>query len=1462
MTPFQIFGSCRDTTKALPYTKRIILRFLLVLMIISLNVSHFIVDFRAFIIYRKHQVMSVDDNQSYAELFAPLFQAGTFTLFGILLHTYQYRGIRTSGIAWSFTLLAVLLQCPELYMLTTLETDRDCFHVITFITQTICLLILHILTCFADKSKSKNKFYRNKVQQQKEESLLQSPSIQSNVSFEIEEDELEANLHQLECPSVRSSFLSLITFWWITPLMFAGYRETIFTDDLWLLRSNETCRHIIEQYIRSKNRWRRKICIWERLFQSFARSLLMGAIAQSIYIILLFTSPFILRYLLLSLSTNNEPDWHCYVLAILIFMVAMFQSATRTYIEHIMGHTRIAIRTALNGMIYRKLLRIHNCSRSRLTRTKMDKMLRSDVGRIADLMLNFQTLWSTPIIIGLTFYFLWNELERSILNGIILVAIIPLANLIISVVRHRLIQMRLQCKHERMETISQVLTRMLTIKLNGWEIPFIGKITNIREREICFISYISYLSSLVSAVWNLLPYSIAWLILSDYVTNNNFIDEIVIQPSKLFFILSLIEIVREPIVTFSELIGDLPEMIKIGRRLNRFFNLPDLEPYLNRYESSDDNAIEIHCGTFSWEQWIAMQSTIVLSCVDLAIKRGSLVAFVGNCETGKSSLISAMLGDMEQLDGEVMVARGETIAYVPQTPWIRIGTLRDNILFGLPYDKARYDEIIDLCYLKADFDSFPDGDITLINQHNRSLITIGQRQRISIARACYSMATIILFDDPVSTLSVPMAKQIFERVIGNDGYLRNRTRVIATNNIGVMRHADQIVVLANGTVYQTGSYQKLMDAKGKFVNLLNDYLRKKVENHSNENENESNDYCEQTTKDNGGGGGGDKLWRPPDPQSSGNVRPKIYYTYFDSLTSIFMVATICGFGFWQLFVIVSDVWLTLWSSGDLSPNSFGKRQPSNMTIDPVWQLNQQHLTIYGLFGMAQLIANVIGTFALSMGNVRSSIRLHRQLLERIMKAPMYYLDIGTIEKILDHFSTDVDVLDFQLAFTFARWIIAFVQLISILLFIIVKIPWTLLVIIPMVLTYWYIQKLYSSTCRQLFRLDSQIQCTIVNHFHETIDGTSTIRAFDRCAQFIRESNNHIDQYQRINRPLLISDLWLNLRLDWLGNVFLLIVTILAILMHDDLGNGFIGLIVLYSFTIGGILKRLVHHSRNWEQNMISVEHINELCYIPNEREWIRKRNENPNVSKQWPTKGIVEIRNFSTKYCDGLRMVVEGITANIDSSEKIAIVGTDGAGKSSLLMSMFRIIEAIDGKIQIDGVDISRIGLHELRQRLSIVTGNPTLFHETIRFNLDPFGQYEDNELWEALADCYLKDLIQKFDLGLNHMIISDNWLSIGQRQLFGLARALLRGTRVLFFEELDSKNDSVVETMIQRTIRNVFQHCTILTIVHQFATLLHCDRVMVLDSGKLIEFDEPATLLSNRRSHLYKLVKEDNIFR
>ncbi|KAG0220544.1 P-loop containing nucleoside triphosphate hydrolase protein [Mortierella sp. GBAus27b] len=839
------------------------------------------------------------------------------------------------------------------------------------------------------------------------------------------------------------------------------------------------------------------------------------------------------------------------------------------------------------------------------------------------------------------------------------------------------------------------------------------------------------------------------------------------------------------------------------------------------------------------------KGTFGLRNIDFKIPRGQLVAVVGAVGSGKSSLLNALVGEMRKTDGTMEY--GGTIGYCPQSAWIQNATVKNNILFGLPEDEERYRRVIKDCALERDIQILPDGDQTEIGERGINL-SGGQKQRVNIARAVYFDADIILLDDPLSAVDAHVGKYLFKNCIM--GALQGKTRVLVTHQLHVLPQVDYVICMKDGEIVERGSFQELMNMEGEFSELMKAYGGMEEGDQESEEDAIDQEHGDNvaTAKDGDGKEGeasGKKSGKPmglmsQEERSKGSVQGKVYKGYMDAAGGWYLFFLMVFFlTMTQVAKIGNDLWLSWWTA-----DSFNKSQAFYMTFYAVW-------------GVAQGIFQFINGFYFSVAGAKAAKVLHHRALKNIFRAPTSFFDTTPLGRIINRFSKDVDSCDNLLSESYRMFTGTGSIVLSTFILIAVIFPYFLIPLVPMLIFYYVAAVYYRASSRELKRLDAIIRSSLYAHFAETLSGLATIRAYREQERFINRNAYFLDME---NRPYYLSyaiQRWLGVRLEAIANVLILSTALLGVCGRFTIATATIGLVLSYSMSVTGTFNWCVRQYAEVENNMNAVERLHHYASEQLEAEAPAHIPEN-RPAESWPSTGAIKIRNLDMRYRPELPLVLRNLSLDIQGGEKIGVVGRTGAGKSSIMMALFRLVEPSAGTMEIDGVDICKLGLFDLRTRLAIIPQDPILFSGTIRSNLDPFNKRTDQELWEALERSDLRNYVASCEGGLDSQVteFGEN-LSVGQRQLLCLARAMLTHARVIIMDEATASVDVATDTMLQKAIRVDFAQSTVLTIAHRLNTVIDYSRVLVLDHGEIKEFDTPANLLSRPDSVFASMVDE-----
>jgi len=1147
-----------------------------------------------------------------------------------------------------------------------------------------------------------------------------------------------------------------------------------------------------------------------------------------------------------------------------IFLLQFFATIfTNTYME-IVSEVGMAVRSTIVGVIYRKALKLSNKARQSIGDGQIVNLVSSDANRLERLIGSLHFLWSGPVQLIIILVLLIRSLGVWALIGFtIFVVVIPLQGVIMKL-SARLRQKTAVLTDQRVKKTQEILGSMRIIKFFGWEQSFLNVLSDLRKKELKSTKKAIILRAETSTIFNIVPFIASALTFIAYSAAGN-----VLTAAKVFSCIAFFNKLRAPLAVLPNTFSQLTDAWVSMKRLNNLLNAKELDD-LPEVNPDSEYAITIENGQFNWEsaepdvkdakskdkprdvsssnealinsknssskdiseaslEKSASDDSVnskkqaesfKLKDINIKIKKGSLTAIVGTVGSGKSSLINAIIGEMKREEGKIV--HGGTFSYCSQQAWIQNATIRDNIVFGKEYDEDLYDSVIENCSLTHDLEVFQDGDMTEIGERGITL-SGGQKQRINLARAVYYDSDIILMDDPLSAVDAHVSRALFDNCIL--GALEGKTRVLVTHQLHVLPDVDYIIVMKAGRIEEQGEYDELMNKGGEFSRLMRTYggvddnnKDKKKEKKVAEPKNEKKEKKEK--KDKG------KALMTKEERATGSVDAKVYKDYLKAAGGIFVGCLILLVVIViQLVKLGNDLWLVTWTKDN---NEENHPQKFYILIYLAWNLSQVLLTLFYSVFMA-----IVG--------IRAARRIHRNAITRILMAPISFFDTTPLGRIINRFSKDQDSIDGMLFMAIQMLFTDVASTITSIGLMIYTAPLFGVALVPLLILYYFVQEYYRSTSRELKRIESITRSPLYTNITETLVGLPTIRAYDAQERFIKANQQLIDENNRPQFLQINAQRWLGLRLESIGSFLILFNGIAGLILKNSLSSELLGLSMSYALQITQTLNGVVRSFADTEVNMNSAER---LLYYANDIEIEDQKGLEP--PKDWPDKGKIEFNNMTMKYAPDLPPVLQNITLDIKSYENIGVVGRTGAGKSSIIMTLFRLVEPeLGSSIKIDDISILDLKLSELRKRIAIIPQEPTLFSGTVRFNMDPFNEHTDEEIWKGLENAGLKQTISELDGKLDAEVRANGEnFSVGQRQLLCLARAMVRDSTILVMDEATASVDIETDAIIQQALRTKFDRVTVLTIAHRLNTIIDYDKILVLQKGEVLEYDTPKNLL------------------
>ncbi|XP_053917428.1 ATP-binding cassette sub-family C member 10 isoform X2 [Cuculus canorus] len=1185
-----------------------------------------------------------------------------------------------------------------------------------------------------------------------------------------------------------------------------------------------------------------------------------------------FSGPLLLNMLVNFMESRQEPLSHGVLYALGLFAGSFLGALLRNQFNYEVNKVSLMVRAAVISAIYRKALRVSGTSLARFTVGEIVNFMSTDTSRMVNFCLSFHEVWSLPFQFSITLYLLYQQVGVAFLGGLALALLLVPIN---KVIANRIMMSNkemLKHKDSRVKLMTEFLCGIRVIKFYTWEKHFSTRINACRAKELQKLQAIKYLDALCVYLWAALPIVVSITIFITYVLLGH-----QLTAAKVFTALALVGMLILPLNSFPWVLnGTLEAKVSLDR-IQRFLELmdQDLEAYYALDSPSDTaTAMEMRCVAFSWvpvEEESTKQplstDTLQLHIENLSVRKGMLLGVVGKVGSGKSSLLAAITGELIKQGGRVHVCDLEQgFGLAAQEPWIQFTTVRENILFGREYDARLYEEVVEACALSEDLNILPAGDQTEVGENGVTL-SGGQKARIALARAVYQEKDLYLLDDPLAAVDANVANHLMQKCVL--GVLKHKTRILCTHRTEFLEKADALLLMDNGRIVKTGTpadILPLVEAVPKFKDVDKRQKDKAPDEQGQEEAIETE--AEESTENN-------HLIRKEEEKKEGAVSFHVYKAYWQAVGSCLALSILFSLLLMQASRNISDWWLSHWISSisqtaNTSVMVCSASLPSPQLllfstvglVSPIQALDTSsvpsngsldvnfYLIVYGSIAGANSLFTILRAFLFAYGAIRAATVIHNRLLQRALKATVTFFDTTPTGRILNRFSSDLYCVDDSLPFILNIFLANMYGLLGMLVIITYGIPWTGLVLLPLGALYFSIQRYYRRTSRELKRLYSVTLSPIYTHFSETLSGLSTIRAMRATQRFELENQLRLEQNQRCLFASSTAMLWLDIRLQMIGVAVITAIAGIAIVQHQkQVGNpGLVGLVLSYALSVTNLLSGLISSFTLTETMMVSVERTEEYTTdIPME-----SQDKLVQVAPDWPSQGIVEFQQVVLAYRAGLPNALDGVNFTVYPGEKVGIVGRTGSGKSTLFLALFRMLELKSGRILLDGVDSKLVGLEELRSRLAIIPQDPFLFSGSIRENLDPQGKRTDAELHEVLEQCHLLGVITQMGGLDSELGERGKSLSVGQRQLVCLARALLTQAKVLCIDEATASVDQKTDQLLQHTIRQRFADKTVLTIAHRLNTILDSDRVLVMQAGRVAELDTP-TRLSQKDDSLFQ---------
>ncbi|KAJ5629255.1 P-loop containing nucleoside triphosphate hydrolase protein [Penicillium herquei] len=1253
--------------------------------------------------------------------------------------------------------------------------------------------------------------------------VLEATEKRSSLRKEFEKTSIEGT----------SGVFSRTVFWWLNDLLWKGSSTTLTVDDLPILAEDlliASDPQVIKEKWERANKDGRNALLWT-LICHYKWEYLVGVLPRLGYTGFAFAQPFLVQRVL---DFMEEPEHvnssnYAYGLIVAYAIVYIGIACTWSVYQHKTHRLRVMVRGSLVSLIFDKTLRLNTSAVSDATAVTL---MSTDIERIQTSLVEMHEVYSNFIEIALALWFLARLLGIATIAATVIVLICLAAAIPFAIATGNAQGKWLEAVEERVAVTSKVLGVMKNVKMTGLTDIVANTLRNLRLGEISSSRpfrllnvlnvTISYLSSALAPVFGFGVY-ILMARANDTTTLTNGIA---------FSALTLFMLLDVAVVSISDEAEDFMALVNCFQRIQSYLletertdhrsSFKPEEPSLIDLEPTDGSSHEVFSCVKARDLSVAwsIDDEFVLKNLSFDLEFRKTTMIVGPVGCGKSTLLKTLLGEAAECTGSIAVAY-QNAAYCSQSPWIAFGTIQENIVGASPWDQKWYDRVVQACALQFDLQQLPAGDQTKVGVRG-SRLSGGQQMRVALARALYSREPILILDDVLTGLDRETETFVLESVFGQNGLLKEilRTVIMATNSAHHLPYADHIISInSSGQLAEQGSYEELVVSRGSVPFLPTQTGEEKTarlpevvfDEDTLQELNLDKDEVDLASRQTGD-------WL-------------VYLYYFQNIGwPLLCLCLACS----MLFIaglIFPQLWLQWWSRAN--------EQHPNEDIG-YW------LSGYAALAILTLVASFSANWVFGMVIIpKTARRFHDILLDTTMRATTSFLTSTDVGTTTNRFSQDLELIDEELPSALELTINSAISCIIEGFLVFAGASYLTATIIPFcALVIYYVARHYVRTSRQLRLLDMEAKAPLFSHFLESLSGLTSIRAYGWSEDYQRRSQLALDISQRVYYPRRCIQRWMNVALDLLVAVIAITVISVAFAMKGKSSSNLLGIALFNIVNFSVTLQSLVQEWTGLETSIGGVARIRSYVQQAKTEDL---DTEVEVVSKAWPLNGDVEISNVSASYDCSPEPVLQDINLKISAGEKIALCGRTGSGKSSLISTILRTLEISNGTICIDGMDISKISRSHIRSSLNTIPQQAFFLSGSIRLNASPHGDVLDEVIIDALREVNLWSYLESKG-GLD-ADMSEDLLSHGQQQLFCLARALCKSSRIVILDEATSSVDSETEKLMQHVIRTRFKDQTIIAIAHKLESILDFDKIAFLDQGRVVEFDTPQNLLSKEGS-------------
>ncbi|XP_060517596.1 ATP-binding cassette sub-family C member 4-like [Cylas formicarius] len=1292
-------------------------------------------------------------------------------------------------------------------------------------------------------------------------------------------------------PEEKANYCSQLFFCWVLPFFKYGYNKDLEVKDIYNSVKDDLSGPLgdaleknwneeIRKAQNNKSKKELKPSLQRAIFKTFAKSYFGYGVflfLQSVVIKMLL--PIVLARFIkfYDKAATKQPIEVGWALGIGVVGLCFLNIVIMHYCQMGIQRVGMRVRIAACSLIYRKLLKLNQQSSGQTAAGKLVNLLSNDVIRFDMASWFLHYIWIMPIQTAIALYIMYSYIGWAALPalGAITLQAVPLQGYLSSLqgtLRAKIAQLT----DNRVKLMSEITSGIQVIKMYAWEKPFEKIVEVARKNEIDVVTKTSYLKGFSLALMLFTERATLYIAVITFVlTNNNITGEVVFSMAQLLNTVQLYMSIFFPLA-----LSTYAEMKVSMERLEDFLFLEENKDVIKFEDEIPKKTGAIKLSNVS-ASWLANPIVESLIGISFELKPGTLCCIVGSVGSGKSSLLQVLLKELPISSGTMEVCG--RVSYSSQEPWLFVSNVRQNILFGAPYVRARYKEVVRACALERDFQQLSHGDKTLVGERGTAL-SGGQRARVALARAVYREADIYLLDDPLSAVDAHVGKHLFRGCV--QGFLRGKTRILVTHQVQFLKGADIIIVMNNGKIEKMGTYKDLSEHE---LSALSKEIEQQQERQEQEAKKEPTPEIEkrdisvlQSISSVASSIFGEEPEETEELLEKGSLAKDTYLEYYKAGASVLnLLFLLFLLAIAQVTCNAVDMWVTHWTNMEERKfNSTNRLHVGNdniteTTIDPVYQSSNfsepnstagqlplsiqdddfsqnTYIYVYTALIIASIILTTIRSILFMKICMNASKGLHNKMFSCVLKAPMHFFDTNPSGRILNRFSKDMGTVDEMLPKCLLETLQIFFIMCGILGMVFIVSPWMIAPAVVLGALFWYARVIYLASGQDIKRLEGTTRAPVFSHVSASLYGLSTIRAFN--AQDIVVNEFDVLQDQHTGTWFLFGAISesLGFYLDVISTIFLALVTFQFLIFGDENTlSGNVGLVISQTLVLTGMLQYGVRQSAEVASNMTSVERVLQYTKLDEEGPWDPMPSDRPPIG--WPQQGSLLFRHAFLRYASEAPPALRNLNIQIESGQKIGVVGRTGAGKSSLVAALFR-LAPVDGLVELDGQNTGRVGLKNLRSSISIIPQQPTLFSATMRYNLDPFGKHPDDVLWEALDRVELRSHVSNLDMPVSE---GGGNFSAGQRQLICLARAIVRNNKVLVMDEATANVDPNTDSLIQKTMRDCFKDCTVITIAHRLNTIMDYDKVLVMEGGQGVEFAPPHILLQDVNSYFAKMVAQ-----